>query len=228
VLRLLKIFHNVGVTSLVLRFIHPHYFGVFNTPVLHLVQVNRGATVELYLAYFEELSQWAAHFGIQSVAETEMALWAFAETTKDFGTNKAASAAAKDSEEDFWIQRRRVAHVVRPFLRRYGRLQLAQILVDEDARLAGKIAAEEYERLLGVASLKFCGRQLPRNKGAAEQLIDELERKKRVSLPEKTELRRIWEIRNASVHPAEPASTRKAVEVMIDSIQSICSAWDRS
>src|SRR5262249_45166708 len=64
-----------------------------------------------------------------------------------------------------------------PFLRRYGRLQLVQILVDQDARLAGKIAAEEYERLLGVASLKFCGRRLPRNKGAAEQLIDELERK---------------------------------------------------
>jgi hypothetical protein len=55
--------------------------------------------------------------------------------------------------------------------------KLAQILVDEDAKLAGKIAAEENERLLGVASVKFCGRRLPRNKGAAEQLIDELERK---------------------------------------------------
>jgi hypothetical protein len=50
VLRLLKVFHNVGVASLVLRFVHPHHFGVFSTPVLHLVQVNRGDTVELYLA----------------------------------------------------------------------------------------------------------------------------------------------------------------------------------
>ncbi len=228
VLRLLKVFHNVGVVSLVLRFVHPNHFGVFSTPVLHLVQVNRGATVELYLAYCEELAQWAAHFGIPSVAETEMALWAFAETTKDVGVAKAAAAAAKDFENDLWIQRRCVAHVVRPFLRKYGRLQLAQILVDEDARLAGKIAAEEYERLLGVASVKFCGRPLPRKKGAAEQLIDELERKQKISLPEKTELRRVWETRNAAIHPAELPPTRAAVEVMIDRILSICASWDRS
>jgi len=129
VLQLLKIFHNVGVTSLLLRFVHPHYFGVFSTPVLHLVQVNRGATVELYLAYCEELVQWAAHFGIQSVAETEMALWAYAETTKDFGTSRAASAAAKDFENDLWIQRRRVAHVVRPFLRQTGACNLPEFLL---------------------------------------------------------------------------------------------------
>lgn len=226
ILRLLKVFHNVGVVSLVLRFVHPHHFGVFSTPVLHLVQVNRGATVELYLAYCEELAQWAAHFGIPSVAETEMALWAFAETTKEVGTTKAAALATKDFDNDLWIQRRRVAHVVRPFLRQYGRLRLAQILVDEDAKLAGKIASEEYERLLGVASVKFCGRPLPRKKGAAEQLIDELERKQKISLPEKTELRRIWETRNAAIHPAESPPTRAAVDVMIDRIETICSGWE--
>jgi hypothetical protein len=228
VLRLLKVFHNVGVVSLVLRFVHPHHFGVFSTPVLHLVQVNRGDTIELYLAYCEELAQWAAHFGISSVAETEMALWAFAQTTKEFGFPKTAATAAKEFEHDVWIQRRRVAQVVRPFLRQYGSLQLAQILVDEDAKLAGKIAAEEYERLLGVASVKFCGRPLPRNKGAAERLIDELERKRKISLPDKTELRRIWETRNAAIHPGDVPPTREAVDVMIDRILSICACWDRS
>jgi hypothetical protein len=114
---------------------------------------------------------------------------------------------------------------VRPFLRRYGRLQLAQILVDEDAELAGKIAAEEYERLLGVASVKFCGRRLSRNKGAAEQLIDELERKRKISL---AELRRAWETRNATIHPGGNPPTREALDVMIDRILSICANWDRS
>ena len=42
--------------------------------------------------------------------------------------------------------------MIRPFFRRYGRLRLAQILLDEDPIVAGKIAAEEYERLLGIAS----------------------------------------------------------------------------
>lgn len=157
-----------------------------------------------------------------------MALWAFAQTTKEFGFPKTAAAAAKEFEHDLWIQRRRVAQVVRPFLRQYGSLQLAQILVDEDAKLAGKIAAEEYERLLGVASVKFCGRTLPRNKGAAERLIDELERKRKISLPDKTELRRIWETRNAAIQPGEVPPTREAVDVMIDRILSICACWDRS
>jgi hypothetical protein len=157
-----------------------------------------------------------------------MALWAFAQTTKEFGTAKTAAASAKEFEDDLWTQKRRVAQVVRPFLRQYGRLQLAQILVDEDAKLAGKIAAEEYERLLGVASVKFCGRPLPRNKGAAEQLIDELERKRKITLPEKSELRRVWETRNAAIHPAEHPPTREAVDVMIDRILSICAGWERS
>ena len=110
VMKLLEVFHNVGVISLVLRFVHPQHFGVFSTPVLHLVQVNRGATVELYLAYCEELAEWAKHFRIPSVAETEMALWTYAETTKDLGSTKPTATAAKSFEDDMWIQRRRVAH----------------------------------------------------------------------------------------------------------------------
>ena len=224
--KLLGVFHNVGVVSLILRFTHPKFFGVFSTPVLYLVQINRAATVDLYLAYCEEMAAWARRFGIPTVAETEMAIWSFAESIKDADTNKEAADAARGFEEDLWIQRRRAAHIVGPFLRRHGRLQLARILLDEDHRLAGKIAADEYERLLSVAAVRFCGRRMPGKKGAAEQLIDELERRQRISLPEKTELRRIWETRNAAVHPDSHLPTRESVEVMIDRIQDICMAWE--
>jgi hypothetical protein len=44
-------------------------------------------------------------------------------------------------------------------------------------RIVGKIAAEEYERLLSIASLQVLGRPLPREKGAPERLIEELEAK---------------------------------------------------
>lgn len=223
---LLSVFHNVGVVSIILRFTHPERFGVFSTPVLYLVQINRAATIDLYLAYCEELAAWAKRFGIQSVAETEMAIWSFAETVKDVDTSKDAVAAARSFDDDLWIQRRRAAHIVGPFLRRHGRLQLARILLDEDHRLAGKIAADEYERLLGVASQRFRGRRLPATKGAAEQLIDELEQKQKISLPEKVELRGVWETRNAAVHPGGLPPTPAAVEVMIDRIETICSGWE--
>lgn len=223
---LLSVFHNVGVVSIILRFTHPEQFGVFSTPVLYLVQINRAATVDLYLAYCDELVTWAKRFGIPSVAETEMAIWSFAETIKEEATDKESAVAARNFENDLWIQRRRAAHIVGPFLRRHGRLQLARILLDEDHRLAGKIAADEYERLLGVASQRFRGRRLPALKGAAEQLIDELEQKHKISMPEKVELRGVWETRNAAVHPGGSLPTRAAVEVMIDRIETICSGWE--
>jgi len=84
-----------GVVSIILRFTHPEQFGVFSTPVLYLVQINRAATVDLYVAYCAELAIWAKRFGITTVAETEMAIWSFAETIKNTDTSKEAAAAAR-------------------------------------------------------------------------------------------------------------------------------------
>jgi len=224
---LLRVFHNLGVASIVLRFVHPAQFAVFSTPVLHMIQVNRPETVGLYLAYCDELAVWAKRFGISTVAQTELAVWTLAEIIRNAETDKEASLAAARFDGDLWLQRRRAAQVVGPFLRHYGRLQLARILLDEDHRLAGKIAADEYERLLGLASKAVYGRPLQRKKGSAEQLMDELERRGLISLPEKTELRRIWETRNDAVHPGGWRPTCEAVEVMIDRIEEICLRWDR-
>lgn len=75
--RLLAVFHNIEIVSLVLRYVHPDRFGVFSTPVVDLLQIHRPTTVKLYLAFCDELRAWQEHFGLGSVAETEMALWAF-------------------------------------------------------------------------------------------------------------------------------------------------------
>lgn len=53
--RLLKVFHNLGVVSLVLRMVHPDRFGVFSTPIVDLLQVHRARTVDFYMAFCEEL-----------------------------------------------------------------------------------------------------------------------------------------------------------------------------
>ena len=81
----------------------------------------------------------------------------FAETIKEADCSKEAADAARSLENDLWIQRRRAAHIVGPFLRRHGRLQLARILLDEDHRLAGKIAA---------VNMKGSWESLPSNSGA--------------------------------------------------------------
>lgn len=224
---LLSIFHNIGTASLLLRFVHPDQFGIFSTPVIHLLQVTRPTTVDLYLAYCDELAQWRQHFKLRSVAQTETALWTYAEMAKIVDGNAEAASARQEFDDDMWIQRERAAQVLRPFFRKYGRLQLAQILLDEDAILAGKIAAEEYERLLGMASWHLRQRPLQRGKGASEGLIEELAGRGYIRSEDKIELQRIWQTRNRVVHPSGKRPERAEVEVMIDFIERICVPWEK-
>jgi hypothetical protein len=227
VLSLLGIFHNIGLASIVLRFVHPDRFGIFSTPVINLLQVHRAHTVDLYLAYCRELGEWRKHFRLATVADTEMALWTY-QSLESWNSEEYARVT-RAFEDDVWVQRRRAAQVLRPFLERYGPLELARILIDEDPKLAGKIAAEEYERLLRAASLRFFGRPLEAKKGAPLALIAQLAQSGRISLPDQAELDRVWEIRNKAIHPSDRASDRptpEEIEVMIDRIQSICAAWE--
>ena len=135
------------------------------------------------------------------------------------------ASARRQFDDDMWVQRERAAQVIRPFFRRYGRLQLAQLLLDEDRIIAGKIAAEEYERLLGIVCSGYLGRPLSFKKGAAEVAIEELEAKGIVRPEDKVELERVWEIRNKVVHPMGKRAEREEVEVMIDIIERICVPW---
>ena len=169
-----SVLHSTGIVSLVLRFVHPDRYGVFSTPIMNLLQVHRPRTIDLYMAYCEELRAWKEHFRMESVADTETALWTYHELVAGETHAGEASASHAEFDADIWIQRRRVAQVLRPFLRNYGPLELARILVEEEPKLAGKIAGEEYERLLRVAARELCGGMNLNVRGAIEILFDRL------------------------------------------------------
>lgn len=155
--RMLAVFQNMGTVSLILQFVYPERFAIFSTPIIHLVHVTRPGLLELYIAYCDELRVWTDHFRMPSVAATSTALWTYFELTKETAEDPGAARAREEFDNDIWIQRRIVSHFLRPFLRRYGGLELAYILSQEDPRIAGKIAAGEYERLLNHASLRMYG-----------------------------------------------------------------------
>jgi hypothetical protein len=196
--------------------------------VISLIQVTRSGLVDMYLAYCDELRVWTDHFRMPSVAATSTALWTYAEITKQITDDPRAAAARREFEDDTWIQRRLVAQVVRPFLKRYGQLQLAHILLEEDPRIAGKIAAEEYERLLNIASMRMYGRPLRREKGAAGQLLDDLAAREVIDLALVTELKLVWEVRNRVVHPDSRPVTPEEVERMVETVQRVCVPWSTS
>ncbi len=221
--RLLVVLHNIGVVSLVLRFVHPERFGVFSTPVVNLLQIHRPTTVELFMAFCDELREWRKHFRLESVADTSTALWTFHEMTKGENSAPDAKAARAAFDADVWVQRRRVGQALRPFFKKYGPLELGRILVEEHPKLAGKVAGEEYERRLRDIARRL-GLRLG-VKGSVDILFDRLEQNGYITLEQKTLLRRIWVTRNKSVHPVATL-TQEEVENMIDTIEQICLAWD--
>jgi hypothetical protein len=226
--RLLGVFHNLGSASLILQFIYPERFAIFSTPLIHLLQVMRPALVEMYIAYCDELLVWGKHFGLPSVAATSTALWTYSELAKSTADDAVSAEPRRQFEEDVWVQRRRAAQVVRPFLRRYGKLQLAHILVEEDPSIAGKIAAEEYEFYINIASRRMYGRPLRREKGAAGQLLADMAARNVIDSAFVPELQLVWELRNVVVHPHTRQITPEEVERMIDIVERVCKPWAAS
>ncbi len=221
----LNVFHSMGVASLVLRFVHPDRFGIFSTPIVSLLQVHRPGTVELYLAFCEELEEWQRHFHLSSVAETEMALWVYHQVSKRSEPLPESERARSAFDADVWIQRRRIAQTLRPFLEKYGPLELARLLAEEQPKLAGKIAGEEYERLVRLAARRHYRGMRLGVKGAVDVLFHKLEEDGLIRPGERTLLDKTWKTRNDAVHPFDKVSLEE-VENMIDTIERICRPWD--
>jgi hypothetical protein len=223
---LLGALHNLGTASLVLRFTHPARFGTFSTPIVHLLQIQEETTLDLYLAYCKELGEWQKHFKLPSVAETEMGLWAFHKLASGSSKIPAEQEARASFDRDIWVQRQRARQALRPFLGKYGPLELARILVGENPKWAGMIAGEEYERLLRFAARKLAGDLKLYVKGSTEILFDKLVEDGHISLEDKALLRKAWKTRNAAVHPGE-ALSEEEVENMIEIVERICRPWEQ-
>jgi hypothetical protein len=220
--RLLGVVHDIGVASVILRFVHPNCFGVFSSPVHALLLVNRRSVLELYLAYCDELIAYKEKFHLSSVAEVEMALTGLYEIMKGEGVD--SEDAQREFQKHIWVQRKRAENVVRPFLRGRGKLELAKILVREDPSLAAMIAREEYDRRLQYASRKYRQCELPREKDAGTKLLDWLECKDRITLADKRNLKRVYRVCSEAVHARSKPSAEK-VDRMIDAIEKICKDW---
>lgn len=226
--QLLEIFHNIGVVSLVLRFAHPDRFGTFSTPVVYLMQIHRETVIELYLAYCTELSLWKERFKMQSVADTETALWTFHKLATGSTKIRPSAGLRAQFDADKWIQRRRATQAIRPLIEKYGSLDLAHILAELNPKWAGKIAGEEYERLLQCAARRFYSKRVWdfQQDGWAGSLISEMKRDNRISAEDVVLLtKKVWDVRNRAVHP-RGGLTPDEVEIMIESFERICKSWD--
>lgn len=214
--KLLDVFQNIGIVSLILRFVYPERFGIFSTPIVYLLQIHRPTVLQLYFDFCEELKEWQAHFGVDSVAETEMGIWAFHQISSRAEDSLKATLARREFDNDVWIQRRRLKQTLGPFVNKYGSLEFARILIGVDPNLAAMIAGREYERLLRIAAEQYCPSLDLKRIDWASKLFP--------FLPNESELRKIWRYRGQAVH-AEVELRKDQAEEMISMIIKYCASW---
>jgi len=122
---------------------------------------------------------------------------------------KPAPKARWNLRIDIWIQRRRWGQVLRPFRQQYGPLEAGSNPHRGMAQSwPGKIAGEEYERLLRCATRQYYRGMKLGVKGSVEILFGRLEEDGHISLEDKSLLRRIWETRKRLRPPRQQPQQR--------------------
>lgn len=72
-----KIFKNIALVSIVLRFVFPEHYAIYSRPSLKILRVERGANdVEEYLNYVQELRILKHSFRATKTSEVDMIVWA--------------------------------------------------------------------------------------------------------------------------------------------------------
>jgi hypothetical protein len=168
--RLLYIFKSIELVSIILRFIRPEHYGIYSSPVQHMLEIRRGRDlVETYLNYLNNLREIRKHYDFTRVADADMALWVLHE--KCFGTYRDPKIEEAYRADDFMLQLR-AKNLVAPL----GELS--------DARLAGALSAVKPDIAAVIACYCFeiQVRKLALSLGLAgadphrrfEQIIDDL------------------------------------------------------
>lgn len=77
---LFKIFKNIEVVSIILRFVDPQNFGIISPPVRYAIeQAPSENYLDEYLDYISILRSYAREYSFQNVADTEVAIWSLVE-----------------------------------------------------------------------------------------------------------------------------------------------------
>jgi tetratricopeptide (TPR) repeat protein len=81
--KLLYIFKNLSLVSIVLRFVRPRYYAIYSRPPLYLLRIERGKDdIEEYMNYIDEMRLLRKSFEEFRTAEADMIVWAIAEETR--------------------------------------------------------------------------------------------------------------------------------------------------
>ncbi len=229
---LLKVFRQIELVSIMLRFIRPDSFGMLTPPVAFILDLHSGRdAVETYLNYLCNLRSIRDHYQFSTAAEADMALWVLEYMC---GTGETDNPEIKQAfESDEFMLQLRAKNLVAP-LRRLSSARLASALYGVNNHLAALVGCyaleenvKEWARSEGVEgeAVRLAEEGAPEKKHPKPSLRDFAEALsqggKTSSLePVKLWLGYLYGIRNkmfhAQVKEPNPHEVHKLVEAVLE------------
>jgi len=214
--RLLYIFKSIELVSIILRFIRPEHYGIYSSPVQHMLHIRHGRDpVETYVTYLKNMREIRKHHGLARVADVDMALWVLHE--KCFGTHRDQEIAAAYEADDFMLQLR-ARNLVAP-LAELSDAKLAKALSGVKPDIAALVACHCFEALirnlaerLGISSID--------SHTPLEQVIEAIPNYGPVDPVRKARWRTIKSLRNEIVHCGAVLGPRES-QILIDEVNRL-------
>ncbi len=207
---LLYAFKTIELVSIILRFIRPDLYGIFSSPIQHILEIRRGREpVETYINFLSDLRIIGDHYGFERVADVDMGLWVLHE--RCFGTSRDA-AVEKAFREDTFLQRIRARNLVAP-LEGFSTAELSQMLEETRPELAAVLACHSFEILIRELGEKYgvapVGSWMP-----LEQVIEGLPHYGGITPIRKALWKRYKDIRNELFHEGKQPSPRERSQLI--------------
>lgn len=200
--KLFDIFKNIEILSCLLRVICPQHYGIYSAPVENLLSIKAETPVRKYLVYLENLSELQEEYGLERIADVDMALFALCCLLNEG-----------------YIRQENIYY-----------LDLAESFLETDPEIAGILAGKELECLVNYLwenERERSGHKLYKPSNMPEKL-EELARKKVISDQVKEDIQKWWNTRNDCVHlnlaeAAEPQlqELRARVSEMISGLSEL-------
>ena len=227
--KLLEVFRQIGLVSVILRFLVPKHYGIMSAPVEKVLGLGPFRhRPKKYRAYLKNLRDIRDNRGFDTTADVDMALWVLQLGVLE--NMLAGHLPANEYEalqngfrQDSKLREIRVGNLTRQIFSDMTRVELAEALLATNVELAGQVAGIEFER-----SVKRLTRSKPNDKTPLKKLVDDMlpdrirenVQDKNESMKLIVECKRAVDTRNNAIHPDRPPR-REAVEALIKTMREI-------
>lgn len=142
--KLVAIFKNIALVSIILRFVHPNHYAIYSRPPLKILRIERGINdVTEYLNYLQVMRALRISFGVVRTADVDTIVWATAFAKGEY-LAKLKQILAENLPENLTL-----GEVINYWNRKP--LRVAELYLNrDDHETAGFWTARAFEQILNL------------------------------------------------------------------------------